>query len=70
MCPEEESQGLLRLVSYLTVGEQEVPLRLTEWKNSSAPGLQARAWFVPRGSKAHEAVARMDCDWVKFFNDC
>lgn len=46
----EESQGLLRLVSYLTVGEQE-----------------ARAWFVPRGSKAHEAAGAIHSDFTKNF---
>jgi len=45
-----ESQSLLGLVSYLTVGEQE-----------------ARAWFVPKGSRAAEAAGAIHSDFTKNF---
>lgn len=45
-----EAKSLLRLVSYLTVGEME-----------------ARSWFVARGSRAHEAAGAIHSDFVKNF---
>lgn len=45
-----ESQALLRLVSYLTVGD-----------------IEARAWFVPRGSRVNEAAGAIHTDFVKNF---
>lgn len=46
----KESQSLLSLVSYLTVGEVE-----------------ARAWFVPKGSRAAEAAGAIHSDFTKNF---
>lgn len=45
-----ECQSMLRLVSYLTVGEVE-----------------ARAWFVAKGSRAHEAAGAIHSDFTKNF---
>eukprot|EP00927_Polykrikos_kofoidii_P054693 TRINITY_DN49081_c0_g1_i1.p1 TRINITY_DN49081_c0_g1~~TRINITY_DN49081_c0_g1_i1.p1 ORF type:complete len:516 (-),score=89.08 TRINITY_DN49081_c0_g1_i1:147-1694(-) len=45
-----ECQKLLKLVSFLTVGEVE-----------------ARAWFVPCGSRSHEAAGAIHSDFVKNF---
>ncbi|CAE7024601.1 ychF [Symbiodinium sp. CCMP2456] len=45
-----ESQSLLKLISFLTVGEME-----------------ARAWFVPLGSRAHEAAGAIHSDFTKNF---
>jgi len=45
-----ECQQLLRLHSFLTVGEVE-----------------ARAWFVPQGSRAHEAAGAIHSDFVRNF---
>jgi len=46
----KESQALLGLVSYLTVGVEE-----------------ARAWFVPKGSRCAEAAGAIHGDFVKKF---